>query len=193
MFHSGQIIGDMALESIIYYNKISGRPDVPEGFIRDQVADRYHQATNCKISIELPMRVFTQELGVDAGNLAGLGSFRVDMAAFRPGHIGTARNLDLLVEIKKWTNRHAAAKDIRRLKQMLSALSNHADPIGGYVVVCPQYPQGMDMLNIALDDFSQRFPICYDTRVPLTSDDGKLFGVGIAVINIHDCREGNFG
>lgn len=197
MKHSCQLVGDMAFQAIIYYSQISGRPDAPEGFIRDRTAETYHQATSCKVAIELPMRIFINEWGVDPAHLQGLGAFRVDMAAFTSGNDPTARDLDVLIEFKRWTDRNAAAKDIRRLKQMIRAINLLKDKdvrhIGGYVVVCPQYPQGMKLLSGALDDFSQRFPICYQKSAVTMSDNGKPYGVGVAVIDVHKCVEGQYG
>nr|WP_137830561.1 hypothetical protein [Methylobacterium sp. L1A1] len=195
--HNCQLIGDIAFQSIIYYNSISGRPDAPESFIRDRTAQVYHQSTACKVTVELPMRVFTREWGVQPAQLSGLGSFRVDMAAFISGNDATVQQLDMLIEFKRWTNRYAATKDIHRIKKMIEAVQSVAfinnRPIGGYVVVCPQYPQGMEMLTYALNDFALRFPICYQKTAATLSDSGNTYGVGVAVIDVHQCLEGHYG
>ncbi|MCJ2069239.1 hypothetical protein MKK75_10555 [Methylobacterium sp. J-030] len=195
--HSCQLLGDIAFQAIRYYSQMAGQLTAIEGFIRDFSAQSYHRATSDRVSVELPIRTFLYQWHVDRNALAGLGNFRIDMAAFTDALRETTIDLDLLVEYKLWTDRFKVASDVSRIKQIIGAvksLAGHQDlDIGGYVVVCPQYYQGLSAVDGAMSDFSNRFPLCYQRTESLLARNGVTYGVGVAVIDVHQCQPGNFG
>lgn len=195
--HSCQILGDIAFQSIRAYSEMAGRLIAIEGFIRDYSAQSYYRATSDRVSLELPIRTFLYDWKVERSALAGLGNFRIDMAAQSDQAVGTNIDLNLLVEYKLWTNRYNVASDVRRLRQIIGAVKSIAGQIeidiGGYVVVCPQYRQGLSAVQGAMSDFASRFPLCYQRTEELAARDGTKYGIGVAVIDVHQCLDGMFG
>ncbi|MEE8628339.1 MULTISPECIES: hypothetical protein [Methylobacterium] len=190
------ILGDATLAAIQSYSDMAGLLAAPEAFVQTATAISVHKSTGQRVSIELPMRRVVHEWGVNRANLAGLGSFRVDMAVYDPASEVDNFRLDALVEFKLWTDRNHVATDIRKLKKIiksLKSLNGDHKNIHGFVVVCPQYHQGIAAMTSALSDFKERFPINFDRTCSIVSGNGIAYGVGVAVIDIDDCIDGNYG
>ena len=190
-------LGGTALAAIRAYAKMAARLPAPESFLRDACAIRIHEDLKQKVSVELPIRTFVNEWNMERLEFEGLGTFRIDLAVFSELNAFNKINLNNLVEFKLWTDRYKVANDVRRLKQICRAVDSaikvdQSHRMKGYVVVCPQYYQGLASVDFALSDFSGRFPICW-SKTEECDVSGRMFGIGSAVIDIDCCDEGAFG
>lgn len=192
-----EFLGKTALAAIRDYAKMAERLPAPESFLRDACAIRIHKELQQTVSVELPIRTFVNGWNLERFEFVGLGSFRIDLAVFLKCPIVKRINLDSLVELKLWTNRYKIADDVRRLKQVCRAVNaaNTTDQrhrTKGYVVVCPQYYQGLAALKRASSDLLYRFPVCWSKDEECAVSE-YIFGIGSAVIDIDCCDERAFG
>ena len=192
------LLGNMTLEAITSYAKMASTLPAPESFIRDICAYNTFHNHRRRASIELPARTFLYLWNIDRGRLSDLGSFRVDLAIFREQPTTpdpSSPNLEALVEFKLWTDRYKIASDIKRLKTLcdLTSGEGQSSKVSGYAIACPQYRQGLEMTNSALDDLGDRFPLCFRETRQIEVAEDVTYGVGVAVIDIHQCIEGAYG
>ncbi len=188
-----QIIGECAFDAILFYAKMAEQLAASEGFIKDYCAAQLHTSHGLRCSTELPIRDFVNRWGFQRAALAELGDFRIDMATYDSVSQQDAVDLRSLTEFKLWTDHRKIQKDADRLRHICNVLrdndrnSSVQYSVRGYVVVCPQYYQGIESSMRALDDLGRYFPYAYRKDAEINARYGPhpvSFGVGVAVIDV---------
>ncbi len=187
-----EIIGNCAYNAIAFYAQMSGHLYTSEAFIKDRCASEVHTLLNVRCSTELPIRDFVGRWALERSDLADLGNFRVDMAVYNNESQDGDIDVHSLVEFKLWTDRFAVQHDVDRLRHIIQVLESAQNaPMDykpkGYVVVAPQYHQGIAASSKALHDLGRYFQFSFRKDGEIVAQYGremKLFGVGVAVIEV---------